>query len=73
MNAEIEGLRKILGTQEEMMANAGLQVQSYTELLDQEFWDQVPTKTRRKCLPRGGVVRASAERAGVSGRYAAAR
>ncbi len=33
MNAEIEGLRKILSTQEDMMASAGLQVQSYTELL----------------------------------------
>jgi len=34
-----------LTTQEEQMANAGLQVQSFTELLDQEFWEQV---TRRK-------------------------
>ena len=42
MNTEIEALRKILGTQEEMMAHAGLSVQSYTELLDQEFWEQVP-------------------------------
>src|SRR5246500_4962331 len=39
MNTEIEGLRKILTSQEEQMANAGLQVQSYTELLDQEFWE----------------------------------
>ena len=50
MNAEIEGLRKILGTQEEMMANAGLQVQSYTELLDQEFWDQVPDENKKEVL-----------------------
>src|SRR5207302_5115762 len=42
MNTEIEGLRKILTSQEEQMANAGIQVQSYTELLDQEFWEQVP-------------------------------
>src|SRR5438067_12244584 len=42
MNTEIEGLRKILTSQEEQMANAGLQVQSYNELLDQEFWEQVP-------------------------------
>jgi len=48
MNAEIEGLRKILGSQEQMMASAGLQVQSYTELLDQEFWEHL-TKIRRKC------------------------
>src|SRR6516162_148804 len=41
MNAEIEALRKILGQQEETMASAGIQMQSYTELLDQEFWAQV--------------------------------
>jgi hypothetical protein len=50
MNAEIEGLRKILGTQEEMMANAGLQVQSFTELLDQEFWEQVPDENKKEVL-----------------------
>jgi hypothetical protein len=50
MNAEIEGLRKILGTQEDMMANAGLQVQSYTELLDQEFWEQVPDENKKEVL-----------------------
>jgi hypothetical protein len=50
MNAEIEGLRKILGAQEEMMANAGLQVQSYTELLDQEFWEQVPDENKKEVL-----------------------
>ena len=50
MNAEIEGLRKILGSQEEMMANAGLQVQSYTELLDQEFWEQVPDENKKEVL-----------------------
>jgi hypothetical protein len=50
MNAEIEGLRKILGSQEEMMANAGIQVQSYTELLDQEFWSQVPEENKKEVL-----------------------
>jgi hypothetical protein len=50
MNAEIEGLRKILGTQEEMMAQAGLQVTSYTELLDQEFWEQVPDENKKEVL-----------------------
>src|SRR6266436_5625715 len=46
MNTEIEALRKILSTQEEMMAQAGLSVQSYTELLDQEFWEQVPEENK---------------------------
>jgi hypothetical protein len=50
MNTEIEALRKILTTQEEQMANAGLQVQSYTELLDQEFWDQVPDENKKEVL-----------------------
>jgi hypothetical protein len=50
MNSEIEALRKILGTQEEMMAHAGLSVQSYTELLDQEFWAQVPEENKKEVL-----------------------
>lgn len=50
MNTEIEGLRKILGQQEEMMAAAGIQVQSYTELLDQEFWEQVPEENKKEVL-----------------------
>ncbi|HUE56650.1 MAG TPA: HEAT repeat domain-containing protein [Candidatus Udaeobacter sp.] len=50
MNTEIEALRKILGTQEDMMAQAGLSVQSYTELLDQEFWEQVPEENKKEVL-----------------------
>jgi hypothetical protein len=50
MNAEIEALRKILSQQEETMASAGLQMQSYTELLDQEFWQQVPEENKKEVL-----------------------
>jgi hypothetical protein len=50
MNAEIEALRKIMGQQEETMASAGIQVQSYTELLDQEFWVQVPEENKKEVL-----------------------
>jgi hypothetical protein len=50
MNSEIEALRKILGQQEETMANAGISVQSYTELLDQEFWLQVPEENKKEVL-----------------------
>ncbi len=50
MNSEIEALRKILGSQEEMMSQAGLSVQSYTELLDQEFWEQVPEENKKEVL-----------------------
>ncbi len=50
MNQEIEGLRKILGKHEEVMAGAGLSTQSYTELLDQEFWEQVPDENKKEVL-----------------------
>jgi len=50
MNSEIDALRKILGQQEEAMASAGLSVQSYTELLDQEFWLQVPEENKKEVL-----------------------
>src|SRR6266566_4265020 len=50
MNTEIEALRKILSTQEQMMSQAGLSVQSYTELLDQEFWEQVPEENKKEVL-----------------------
>jgi hypothetical protein len=50
MNSEIEALRKILGAQEEAMASAGVSVQSYTELLDQEFWLQVPEENKKEVL-----------------------
>ncbi len=50
MNSEIEALRKILGAQEEAMASAGIAVQSYTELLDQEFWQQVPEENKKEVL-----------------------
>ncbi|HXY00296.1 MAG TPA: HEAT repeat domain-containing protein [Candidatus Limnocylindrales bacterium] len=50
MNSEIEALRKILSQQEETMASAGIQMQSYTELLDQEFWLQVPEENKKEVL-----------------------
>jgi hypothetical protein len=50
MNSEIEALRKILTQQEETMASAGIQMQSYTELLDQEFWKQVPEENKKEVL-----------------------
>src|SRR6516165_7287861 len=50
MNTEIDALRKILTQQEETMASAGVQMQSYTELLDQEFWAQVPEENKKEVL-----------------------
>lgn len=50
LNQEIEGLRKIVGSHEDIMAAAGIKVQSYTELLDQQFWEQVPEDNKRQVL-----------------------
>jgi len=50
MNTEIEALRKILGQQQDQMASAGISMQSYTELLDQEFWQQVPDENKKEVL-----------------------
>jgi len=50
MNSEIEALRKILSSQEEQMAAAGIQMQSFTELLDQELWGQVPEENKKEVL-----------------------
>jgi hypothetical protein len=50
MNTEIEALRKILGQQQEQMASAGISMESYTELLDQEFWAQVPEENKKEVL-----------------------
>jgi hypothetical protein len=50
MNTEIEALRKILGQQQEQMASAGISMTTYTELLDQEFWAQVPEENKKEVL-----------------------
>src|SRR5206468_12746781 len=50
MNTEIEALRKIMGQQQEQMASAGITMQNYTELLDQEFWAQVPEENKKEVL-----------------------
>src|SRR5215813_983571 len=50
MNTEIDALRKILGQQQEQLASAGISMQSYTELLDQEFWQQVPDENKKEVL-----------------------
>ena len=44
MSQEIEGLRKILGTHEQKLADAGVIVESTAELLDQQFWAAVPER-----------------------------
>jgi hypothetical protein len=50
MNAEIEGLRNILGKHEEKMSEAGLTVESHREILDRQFWASVPENAKREVL-----------------------
>jgi hypothetical protein len=50
MNAELDGLRKILGVYEEKMARAGLHVQTHGEMLALEFWSQVPEEKKQAVL-----------------------
>ena len=50
MNQEIENLRKILGTHEEKMTEAGLFVETHREILDRQFWAAVPAAGKRAVL-----------------------
>jgi hypothetical protein len=50
MSQEIQGLRKILGTHEEKLAEAGIVVESNAELLDRQFWAAVPENGKRAVL-----------------------
>jgi hypothetical protein len=50
MNAELDGLRKVLGVYEEKMTEAGIGVQSQAEVLAQKFWSQVPEEKKKNVL-----------------------
>ncbi len=50
MSGELDGLRKILGVYEERMKRAGLEVQSHTDMLAQQFWAQVPEEKKKAVL-----------------------
>jgi len=50
MSKEIANLKQVLGTHEEKMAEAGLAVESYTDILDRQFWAAVPEKSKRSVL-----------------------
>src|SRR5262249_51520758 len=50
MNLEIEKLRRILGTQEDKMAAAGLIPESHREILDKQFWASVPESGKHAVL-----------------------
>ena len=50
MNHEIENLRKILGTHEDKMTEAGILVETHREILDRQFWAAVPEAGKRAVL-----------------------
>ncbi|MDP9146552.1 MAG: hypothetical protein M3N22_02755 [Acidobacteriota bacterium] len=50
MNQEIENLRKILGSHENIMTDAGILVESHREILDRQFWAAVPDSAKQSVL-----------------------
>src|SRR5467141_1584064 len=50
MNQEIENLRKILGSHEDKMSEAGILAESHREILDRQFWAAVPESGKRAVL-----------------------
>ena len=50
MNQEIENLRKILGSHEDKMSEAGILAESHREILDKQFWAAVPESGKRAVL-----------------------
>ncbi len=67
MGAEIEGLRKILSGHEEKLARAGISVKSHTEVLAQQFWNELPLEKRNEALlsPNAWCIPASSVRQSV--------
>jgi hypothetical protein len=53
MSQELDSLRKIMGVYEEKMARHGIEVQSHTDMLAQQFWAQVPPEKRKAVLESG--------------------
>src|SRR6267143_7264580 len=53
MNQEIENLRKILGSHEDKMSDAGILAESHREILDRQFWAAVPESGKRAVLLSG--------------------
>jgi hypothetical protein len=53
MNQEIENLRKILGSHEDTMTDAGIMVESHRDILDRQFWAAVPDSGKQAVLLSG--------------------
>ena len=50
MNPEIETLRKLLGSHEDKMSEAGIVIETHREILDRQFWAAVPESGKRTVL-----------------------
>jgi hypothetical protein len=50
MTREVESLHKILGTYEDKLTNAGIDVMPHAEVLAQQFWQAVPEENKRAVL-----------------------
>jgi hypothetical protein len=50
LGKEIDSLRKILGAHEEKMRKAGMGVESYSVVLDRQFWNSLPETGKRTML-----------------------
>jgi PilZ domain len=50
MGHEVDSLRKMLRAREDKMAKAGIAVESHADLLDRQFWAQVPESGKKQVL-----------------------
>jgi len=50
MSRQMETLRKVLKVQEDKMSRAGLLVESHADILDRQFWAEVPEAGKRSVL-----------------------
>lgn len=50
LKREIKALRGVLSLHEESMSRAGMQVESFAEVLDRQFWTALPESAKRKVL-----------------------
>lgn len=50
MAREVENLRKLLSSHEDKMTRAGMAVEPHAEILDRQFWAQVPEPAKRSVL-----------------------
>ena len=50
LGKEIDSLRQVLGGHEEKMRKAGVAVESYSQVLDRQFWNSLPETGKRTML-----------------------